>query len=194
PERWQQHVNYTMNIDMDVQTNRYTGKQKLIYTNNSPDTLHRVFYHLYWNAFQPNSMMDMRSRRQGTIVVGRDRNGNEFRDWYSKMCEYDYEGWHPTPYVAREFYGIWGDYDVSISIDKNYMLAGSGVIQNANQVGFGYESNIVKVNRSTSDKLVWHFVATNVHDFAWAADPEFKHIVRKTPEGITINVIYKGHP
>jgi hypothetical protein len=38
--------------------------------------------------------------------------------WYPKMCEYDYEGWHPTPYVAREFYGVWGDYDVTISIDK----------------------------------------------------------------------------
>src|ERR671927_158744 len=81
PDRWQQHVKYTMNIDMNVQTNRYTGKQNLEYTNNSPDTLNRVFYHLYWNAFQPNSEMDIRSRRQGAIVLGRDRNGNERRDW-----------------------------------------------------------------------------------------------------------------
>ena len=44
--------------------------------------------------------------------------------WYPKMCEYDYEGWHPTPYVAREFYGVWGDYDVTISIDKSYLLGG----------------------------------------------------------------------
>ncbi len=42
--------------------------------------------------------------------------------WYPKMCEYDYEGWHPTPYVAREFYGVWGDYDVTIKIDKSYKL------------------------------------------------------------------------
>src|SRR5256885_16034495 len=85
PERWQQRVKYTMYVDMDVQTNKYSGKQKLIYTNNSPDTLNRVFYHLYWNAFQPNSMMDVRSRRQGTIVFGKDRNGNEFRDWDSRI-------------------------------------------------------------------------------------------------------------
>ena len=85
PGRWQQHVKYTMNIDMDVQTNQYTGRQKLVYTNNSPDTLNRVFYHLYWNAFQPNSMMDVRSRRQGTIVIRTDRNGNEIVDWDSIM-------------------------------------------------------------------------------------------------------------
>ena len=44
---WQQHVDYTMNIDMDVHTNRFTGDQELVYKNNSPDTLTKVFYHLY---------------------------------------------------------------------------------------------------------------------------------------------------
>ena len=60
-DRWQQAVKYTMVIDMDVKTNRYAGTQKLEYTNNSPDTLRRVFYHLYFNAFQPGSMMDVRN-------------------------------------------------------------------------------------------------------------------------------------
>src|SRR5690554_2704331 len=59
---WHQEVDYTMDIDMDVNTNRFTGTQQLVYTNHSPDTLHRVFYHLYFNAFQPGSMMDVRSR------------------------------------------------------------------------------------------------------------------------------------
>ena len=80
PDRWQQKVKYTMNIDMNVQTNQYTGKQKLEYWNNSPDTLNRVFFHLYWNAFQPGSMMDARSQRQGTIVL-RSRNGEQVTDW-----------------------------------------------------------------------------------------------------------------
>src|SRR6056297_3130400 len=57
---WQQHVNYTMEVDMDVETFQYTGTQKLVYTNNSPETLTRVYYHLYFNAFQPGSEMDMR--------------------------------------------------------------------------------------------------------------------------------------
>jgi hypothetical protein len=279
PDRWQQKVKYTMNIDMNVQTNQYTGKQKLEYWNNSPDTLNRVFFHLYWNAFQPNSMMDVRSRRQGTIVLRKDRQGNDLADWdprvedrilnlspdeigyekiasikmngrpqktklhetilevipdklilprskvvfdvewtaqvplqirrsgrdnpgtqvrytmtqwYPKICEYDYEGWHPTPYIAREFYGVWGDYDVTINIDKNYLLGGSGTIVNQNQVGYGYEDKGAKVPKPAGDKLTWHFVAPNVHDFAWAADPEYKHIVRQIPNGPTINVIYNG--
>jgi hypothetical protein len=62
PGYWQQHVNYEMEIDMDVDTYQYTGHQVLTYTNNSPDVLNKVFYHLYFNAFQPGSEMDVRSR------------------------------------------------------------------------------------------------------------------------------------
>ncbi len=273
PDRWQQRVKYTMNIDMNVQTNRFTGKQKLEYTNNSPDTLTRVFYHLYFNAFQPGSMMDNRSRRQGAIngpqgrpdwdqrvkdrilnlkpdeigyqkilslkMNGRDQRFNmqetilevkldkpilpkskvvfdmEFeaqvplqvrrsgRDnpssqvrysmsqWYPKLCEYDYEGWHPTPYVGREFYGVWGDFDVSISIDKKYILGGSGYLQNPNQIGYGYEDKGAKVNRPAGDKLTWRFIAPNVHDFMWAADPGYIHISKKLKDSLTIHVLYK---
>ena len=58
---WQQHVDYTMDIDMNVNNYQYKGKQQLVYTNNSPDELNKVFYHLYFNAFQPGSQMDVRS-------------------------------------------------------------------------------------------------------------------------------------
>lgn len=272
PDRWQQKVKYTMQVDMNVQTNRFTGKQKLEYWNNSPDTMDRVFYHLYFNAFQPGSMMDTRSRRQGTITVGRgadwdmrvrDRiqklkpeetgyqkilalrmNGKpqeftmdetilevrlsrpilprtkvvfemEFeaqvplqirrsgRDnpssrvrysmsqWYPKICEYDYEGWHPTPYVGREFYGVWGDFDVSIRIDKNYILGGTGYLQNAAQIGYGYEQPGTKVTRPAGDKLTWRFLAPNVHDFMWAADPDYIHKTRKVRDSLTLHLLYK---
>jgi hypothetical protein len=272
PDRWQQRVKYVMNIDMNVQTNQFTGKQKLEYTNNSPDTLTRVFYHLYFNAFQPNSMMDTRSRRQGTMTNGRgvdwdnrvkDRilnlkpdeigyqkiislkmNGRsqtfnvletilevkldkpilpkskvvfdmEFQaqvplqirrsgrdnptskvrysmsQWYPKICEYDYEGWHPTPYVAREFYGVWGDFDVSITIDNKYMLASTGYLQNPNQIGFGYEEKGATVKRPAGDKLTWRFIAPNVHDFMWAADPEYIHKSVKVRDSLTLHLFYK---
>jgi hypothetical protein len=277
-DRWQQHVKYTMNVNMDVHTNRFTGDQTLIYTNNSPDTLFKVFYHLYWNAFQPGSMMDERSRQLGkTVYTGRGgrqdkdwdprvgdrilnlqpdeigyqrvlslsmngvsqplkpeetilevdltrpilpkttvtfqmkfeaqvplqirRSGRDnpqtgvrysMSQWYPKMCEYDYEGWHPTPYVAREFYGVWGDYDVTISIDKTYLLGGTGYLVNAAQVGYGYELPDTKVVRPAGDRLVWHFTAPEVHDFMWAADPEYKHLVRRIPNGPVINVLYKN--
>ena len=81
PDRWQQRVKYTMNIDMDVTTNQFTGRQKLEYTNNSPDQLTRVFYHLYYNAFQPNSSMDVRSREYGKQVI----NGR--RDWDPRVTD-----------------------------------------------------------------------------------------------------------
>lgn len=271
PDRWQQRVKYTMDIDMDVNTNQFKGKQKLVYTNNSPDTLDRLFYHLYFNAFQPNSMMDARSRELGKNRVGRGqdwdqrvrdrilnlkpeeygyqkvlslkmngvaqttimhetilevklsrpilpktsvtldmefeaqvplqirRSGRDNKQtgvrysmsqWYPKLCEYDYEGWHPTPYVAREFYGVWGDFEVKINIDKNYVLGGTGYLQNPQQIGYGYEAPGTKVVRPAGDKLTWHFVAPNVHDFMWAADPDYKHIVRQVPNGPTIHVLY----
>jgi hypothetical protein len=273
---WQQKVKYTMNVDVNVETNQYSGIQKLEYWNNSPDTLTRVFYHLYWNAFQPNSSMDLRSRRQGTLVLRKDRQGNDIRDWdsrvrdriqhlkddeigfqkirslkmngrnqkfnyhetilevvldrpilpkskvvfdmewdaqvplqirragrdnpntttrytmtqwYPKLAEYDKDGWHPNEYIAREFYGVWGDFDVTINIDKNYVLGGTGYLQNPNTIGYGYEDKGVKVTRPAGNKLKWQFLAPNVHDFAWAADPDFKHIV-STVDGIKIHVLY----
>lgn len=273
PDRWQQRVKYVMNIDMNVETNRFAGKQKLEYWNNSPDTLTRVFYHLYFNAFQPGSMMDARSRRQGAIngsggrpdwdqrvkdriinlkpdeigyqkilsfkmngvsqnlkvdetilevklnkpilpkskVVfemefeaqvplqvrrsGRDNPTSKVRysmsQWYPKLCEYDYEGWHPTPYVGREFYGVWGDFDVSITIDKKYILGGTGYLQNPNQIGYGYEDAGVKVKQPAGNKLTWRFVAPDVHDFMWAADPEYIHKSIKVKDSLTIHLLYK---
>ncbi len=59
---WQQRAEYEMDINVDAANHQFTGSQKLTYFNNSPDTLKRVFYHLYFNAFQPKSMMDVRSR------------------------------------------------------------------------------------------------------------------------------------
>jgi hypothetical protein len=272
PGRWQQRVKYFMDIDMNVTTNRFTGEQHLEYSNHSPDTLYKVFYHLYWNAFQPNSMMDNRSRVLGqnkingnpdwderirdrilhltpeeigfqkilslkmngvlqtfkveeTILEvnlskpilpnstvsfdmvfeaqvpiqirrsGRDNPETKVRfsmsQWYPKICEYDYEGWHATPYVLREFYGVWGDFDVKIHIDKTYILGGTGYLQNANQIGYGYESPDAKVIRPAGDKLTWHFFAPNVHDFVWAADPDFKHASKKIRNDLTIHVLYK---
>jgi hypothetical protein len=273
PDRWQQRVKYFMNVDVNVSLNRFSGKQRLEYSNNSPDSLHRVFYHLYWNAFQPGSMMDSRSRELGKVSVndhpdwdgrvkdrilnlkpdeigyqkvlslkmngipqsfkeeetilevnlskpilprttvifemefeaqvplqvrrsGRDNPATGVRysmsQWYPKICEYDYEGWHPTPYVAREFYGVWGDYDVKIAIDKRYILGGTGYLQNPSQIGYGYEAAGTQVLRPAGDKLSWHFIAPNVHDFMWAADPDYKHLVRKIPNGPVINVLYKN--
>ena len=62
---YQQSVKYKMDIDIDAPNFTYKGNQTLTYTNNSPDELKVVYFHLYWNAFKPNSMMDQRVASHG---------------------------------------------------------------------------------------------------------------------------------
>ncbi len=280
PNYWQQHVDYKMDVTMDVKTYQYHGKQELIYTNNSPDTLKRVFYHLYNNAFQPGSEMDIRlqnisdpdsrmvnkvknadgkeikesriaklqpneigylkisnfkqdgesalTKELGTILevtlakpilpgkstvftldfdgqvplqIRRSgRNNKEdielsMAQWYPKMAEFDFEGWHADPYIAREFHGVWGNFDVNITIDKNYILGGSGYLLNANDIGYNYEEAVVKVTIPKKRKtLTWHFKAPNVHDFTWAADKNYIHDKLLRPDGVTLHFLYKNNP
>ncbi|EAY24537.1 putative aminopeptidase [Microscilla marina ATCC 23134] len=258
---WQQQVDYKMEIDFDATTHRFTGKQKIVYTNNSPDELTQVFYHLYFNAFQPGSMMDVRSRTikdpdgrvtdrifylkpneigyqkikslkqdgkaltykvEGTILEVKlnkaiqpgkkttfemefegqvpkqiRRSGRDNREgvaysmtqWYPKLAEYDHQGWHANPYVGREFHGVWGDFDVKITMDSSYVIAASGYLQNPEKIGHGYTTK--KVKRDKGAKLTWHFKAPNVHDFAWAADKEYIHDTAPGPHGVTLHFFYK---
>lgn len=264
---WQQHVDYKMNVNIDVETYKYSGTQKLVYTNNSPDTLNRVYYHLYFNAFQPGSEMDIRlqnikdgdkrmmrdgksrimslnedeigylhatslkqdgleltTNEEGTILVvdlaepiapgskttfdmefeGQvpvqiRRSGRNNKDgvalsmsqWYPKLAEYDFEGWHPNPYIAREFHGVWGDFDVKLTLDKNYTVGGTGYLQNPNEIGHGYESSGTKV-KTKGKTLTWHFKAPMVHDFMWAADPEYVHDTLQMEDGPTLHFFYKN--
>lgn len=55
---WQQDVYYKIHATIDEKTDIIHGKQYLKYWNNSPDTLTRVYFHLYQNAFQPGSYYD----------------------------------------------------------------------------------------------------------------------------------------
>jgi hypothetical protein len=276
---WQQHVDYKMDVTMDVSTYRYKGSQELVYTNNSPDTLKKVYYHLYNNAFQPGSEMDARiqsirdpdARMVNKIKVGSNemkqsrikmlkpnetgylnitdfkqdgstasvetigtilevtlakpiapnskttftlnfdgqvpiqirrsgRNNAEgvalsMAQWYPKMVEFDFEGWHADPYIAREFHGVWGNFDVSITIDKDYVLGGTGYLQNKNEIGHGYQdSGVVVTVPKKAKTLTWHFKAPMVHDFTWAADKEYIHDVVKGPNNVDLHFLYKNNP
>ena len=259
---WQQSVNYKMEVDIDVKTFKYSGRQDLLYTNNSPDSLKKVFYHLYFNAFQPGSEMSVR------VKTGKDKNTrfdtdidslrpdeigylkvlnlkqdgvtlkNELSEtilevllsdplgpgestrltldfegqvpklvrragrnsaegvalsmaqWYPKIAEYDYEGWNAEPYLGREFHGVWGDFDVTLTIDKKYIVAGSGYLQNPDNVGHGYSDSKGKAKKG---KLKWHFVAPKVHDFTWSADPDYIHDTFKGPNDVMLHFFYKDN-
>jgi hypothetical protein len=115
--------------------------------------------------------------------------------WYPKIAEFDFEGWHADPYIAREFHGVWGNFDVKITIDKEYILGGSGYLQNKNEIGHGYQDAGINVVHSQKAKtLTWHFYAPMVHDFTWAADKNYLHDVVKGPNGVDLHFLYKNNP
>ena len=259
---WQQRVEYKMDIDFDTEKHQFQGTQTLKYFNNSADTLFKVFYHLYFNAFQPESMMDVRSRAiedpdgrvrdrifklndaeigyhkinslkqdgvnvtylvEGTVLevelnnplfpasstvlnmnfqsqvpvqIRRSgRNNSEGIDysmaqWFPKLAEYDDRGWHAHPYVGREFYAPWGDFEVNLTMDKDYIVAATGILQNPNDIGYGYEDAGTNVKRK-GKKITWQFKAENVHDFVWAADPDYKHVISEVPRGPVLHFFYQ---
>ena len=256
---WQQNANYKIYIDVDVKKNRFKGSQEVLYTNNSPDTLNKVFFHLYFNAFRPESDMaerlnngDDNNRRfdvnikdlepheygqlnvnnlkqdglnidsfvsdtilevtltnpilpgesslftmnfNGQIPITIRRAGRDspmgvkysMAQWYPKISEYDYEGWNTAPYTGREFHGVWGDFDVTIKIDKDFIVAASGYIQET-------DPNNNKLGYLSGKKRVWNFKAPKVHDFTWAADSEYIHDIYPGPNGVKLNFYYKNDP
>jgi len=85
-DRWQQRIDYKINATLDVATNIIKGTEDIVYTNNSTDTLKKVYFHLYWNAFQPNSSMDVRSRELGKNTMT-SRRGDVIKDWDARVTD-----------------------------------------------------------------------------------------------------------
>ncbi len=281
---WQQHVSYTISGTLIDSIHSFDGKLSVVYTNNSPDTLHEVWFHLYYNAFQPGSMMHERAKVTndrgvadkidhykrsdwgeqrisevfrpsdpegstlgekkhplkfeitGTImkvimdyplapksnvkisipffvqIPPLTRRGGWMNDagikysmsqWYPKICEYDREGWHHQEYVAREFYGVWGDFDVTMNVPAKFCVGSTGQCQNPEEVGWGYDQIAKGVKKGKvypdsvfsaqhSPLIPWHFKASNVHDFAWVAH-EYIHEWDTWSDTVTVHCLYKAN-
>lgn len=247
---WLQKADYSIRVELFPEDHRLLGSEEINYTNHSPDTLYNLYFHLYYNAFQPGSAMDVRQpllpdpdkrigdriaelkrkevgsqrisnflvngvlqeiEEEGTVLevrltepvlpgtsvriqldfdaqipvqirrTGRDNSeGIDYTmtQWYPKLAEYDEDGWHANPYVAREFYGVWSNFDVHITAPAEYLLGGTGVVMNPGETGHGYGNG----ETPEEGKITWHFRAERVHDFAWAADTEYKHLVLPAEE------------
>lgn len=262
---WQQCADYKIDFELNDKTHQFTGKSTITYTNNSPDELTHLFFHLYFNAFQPMSAMDVRSRLisdpdprvgdrisklkpeewghqhvkkimvngkqqsllenetilevtldkpilkgqkalielefEGQVPVQVRRSGRNSTEgidysmtqWYPKLCEYDEDGWHPNPYIGREFYGVWGNFEVNITMDKKFIIGGTGVLQNPQEIGYGYIEES-KVKKSNSSKFTWRFKAEKIHDFAWAADPDYTHTTAQIENGPLLHFFFQNDP
>ena len=261
---WQQAVEYTMEVALDHESATYSGVQKIVYTNNSPETINKIFYHLYFNAFKPGSEMAVRQKNSAdkntrfkvsidsltpkqegylrvsgltqngvllnpidsetilevplhaSIAPGESaifelsfeghvpdvirRAGKNSREgiafsmaqWYPKMAEYDREGWNADPYTGREFHGVWGNFDVKITLNKDFMVAASGYLQNAETIGKGYSDR--KRAKTKKGKITWHYIAPMVHDFTWAADVDYIHDTYPGPNDVDLHFFYKNDP
>jgi len=264
---WQQHVSYDIHATLIDSIHTLDGTISVVYTNNSPDTLREVFFHLYANAFQPGSMMDERALEihtapvfdrihklpesewgkywinsvqadnqsatfeiTGTIMrvalakplapgasatiafPFREQIPRQIRrsgwmsgegveysmsQWYPKVCEYDFEGWHHQEYISREFYGVWGDFNVELTLPSRFTVGASGECLNPTEVKHGYDQIASGVKEglvepdNASGMTTWKFHASPVHDFAWVADDQYVHEWTTWQDTITVHAIYK---
>ncbi|MDP9205413.1 MAG: M1 family metallopeptidase [Gemmatimonadota bacterium] len=132
----------------------------------------------------------------GSDRMGRDSTLFELAQWFPRMAVYDdVRGWNTDPYLGQgEFYLEYGDFDYSVTLPAGYVVAGSGVLQNPEQVLTGEQRRRLTLASRSSDAIqvitrgeaaaantaakpgtkTWHFRAHNVHDVAWAGAPDFR--------------------
>ncbi len=115
--------------------------------------------------------------------------------WYPRVAVYDdLRGWDTELYLGpSEFYNNFGRFDVSIDVPGGWIVSGTGVLQNPDQVLtararerlasvlttdsittiVGPDEIGPGVATAAGDRLTWHLVAENVNDFAWATARKF---------------------
>ncbi|HLP12978.1 MAG TPA: M1 family metallopeptidase, partial [Flavobacteriales bacterium] len=123
----------------------------------------------------------------------------QITQWYPKPAVYDRNGWNPMPYLNQgEFYSEWGNFDVTITIPQNYVVAATGELSGCPQ-----EERMLELKAKETEQLFkegrtdklgnllggdafpassaeWktlHYVQKNVHDFAWFADKRW-HVLK----------------
>ncbi|MCB9047106.1 MAG: M1 family peptidase [Chitinophagales bacterium] len=111
--------------------------------------------------------------------------------WFPKMCVYDRKfGWDTYQHLNKEFYGDFGQYDVSLNFPSNYVVEATGAIQNRKEVlpeelrekldvkNFKdkkwNEAPSIITPYKKGERKTWKFKAINVHDFAFTADPSYR--------------------
>jgi len=191
---FQQDVVYDIHVNLNDEDHTLSASERLEYTNNSPNTLNFIWFHLWPNAYKNNetalakqqleggrTRFHFASEKQrgyidslnftvdgtkaqwsfhpqwidaakltlpkplppgGTIVIetpffvklpkvfsrmGHTGKHYEITQWYPKPAVYDMEGWHPMPYLDMgEFYSEFGNFDVTITLPRDYVVMATG--------------------------------------------------------------------
>lgn len=111
----------------------------------------------------------------------------QMTQWYPKPAVYDRNGWHPMPYLDMgEFYSEFGDFEVTITLPENYIVAATGELQEDSEKHFLEEKYLeskalledpeaadLSFPPSSAQMKTISYKAQNVHDFAWFADKRF---------------------
>ena len=133
----------------------------------------------------------------GRTAVTPSRNGEifEIAQWYPRMAVYDdLRGWDTQPYLGSEFYLEYGDFDYSVTVPWDYLVAGSGALVNGNEVLTKIQQQRL-AQAAKSDRTVlirtpaevgdpasrptrsgtqtWRFHMEHTRDVAFAASPAF---------------------
>lgn len=245
---FQQKTDFKISVELNTVNQTLDGFVSLNYTNNSPDTLHYIWFHLWPNAYKNDQTAMSEQRLQsgktdfyfsdeskrgyinklnfsvdGTPAMLEDhplyidvaklvlpeplspgktihittpfhekipylfsRGGyadGQFliTQWYPKPAVYDREGWHPMPYLDQgEYYNEFGDYEVNITLPKEYEVAATG--------------KKIKTEL-TGNKKTLTFNQENILDFAWFADRHFvtdsSQMVSSSGDTITLYAYYQ---
>lgn len=142
--------------------------------------------HIRWSFTVPGEFggrMDVNPSKNGEIF--------EIAQWYPRMAVYDdLRGWDTAPYLNSEFYLEYGDFDYSITVPWNMIVAGSGELVNPGEVLTATQQQRLEQARhsdttvmirtpaevlqpssrpKTSGTLTWHFRMNNTRDVAFGA-------------------------
>lgn len=126
--------------------------------------------------------------QQGTVF--------EIAQWYPRLYVYDdVNGWNPLPYLGQgEFYLEYGDFDVELTVPRDFIVVATGELQNPADVLTAEQRRRLDRARTSAETvtviapedvgkpsirpagkgpLTWKYRAQNVHDFTWAASQAF---------------------
>ena len=136
---------------------------------------------------------------QGGGRMGHDGPLYEIAQWYPRVAVYDdVKGWNHEPYIgAGEFYLEYGDFDVTLTVPAEDIVAATGELVNPEQVLTATQRQRLALARRSDTAIAviraeeagkpaltrptagtpahtWHFTAHNVRDFAFAAGPNLR--------------------